>query len=109
MGKNIKREYIPLSKENHFLRVELYYSLGGYNYFTYETDPRGYWVSVSPVERADGWESFTLFSGVKAIALECQRQSKKRETEALSLYEGVKQKLIEYVLAEKGLELGDVA
>lgn len=34
---------------NH-LKVSVFYDLGGINYSNYKTEPRGYWVSVTPVE-----------------------------------------------------------
>ena len=107
--KQIKTEYIPLSEENKYLRVSLYYDLGGMNYFTYEVDKRGYYVSVRIVERANGWESYTMFDGYKQLVVECKRQSKRHENDAVALMEPIKQRLVARILAEKGLELGDVA
>lgn len=42
------------------LRVEIYYSLGGMNYFSGSTKPRGYYVNIKPVELGGGFESSTL-------------------------------------------------
>jgi hypothetical protein len=49
------------------VKVETFYSMGGINYFTGTSDPRGYFVSVKVVERevSDGpfkTERFLLFS-----------------------------------------------
>lgn len=44
--------YVPtaaLPNANN-LKVSVFYSLGGINYSNYKTEPRGYWVSVTPVE-----------------------------------------------------------
>ncbi len=92
-------EYIKTKEgENKFLRCELYYSLGGYNCFTYKSEPRGYYVSVTPVEREqrNGYtmESVTAFSGVKVLVCEVNRKSKKSEAEALAKYEETKNRII---------------
>lgn len=96
---NIKQEFIKaVGGENRFLRCELYYSLGGYNYFTYKSEPRGYYVSVTPVERErrNGYtmESVTAFSGVKVLVCEVNRKSKKAEAEALEKYEETRNRII---------------
>lgn len=90
----IKTEYLNTNKEKTFLKCELYYSLGGMNYFTGRVEARGYYVSVSPVERGDGWESFTAFSGWKKCVVECARKGKKAEAKALEVYEAAKQEML---------------
>lgn len=95
----IKCEYIPTNKENHFLKCELYYSLGGMNYFTGRPEQRGYYVSVSPVERRTTdygvtSESYTAFTGFKACVVTCERKSKKAEAQALALYEAQKAEML---------------
>ena len=97
--KNIKREYIPTNREGHFFKCELYYDLGGINYFTYGTRARGYYVSVCPVERRTTdygvtMESYTAFSGVADLAVQCDRQSKKNEQRAAELYESRRDELM---------------
>ena len=96
----IKKEYIKaVGGENKFLRCELYYDLGGINYFTHENEPRGYYVSVTPVERKVGdryaTETVVAFSGIKCNALQVNRKSKKAEASALEKYEEVKNAIIE--------------
>jgi hypothetical protein len=63
------KTYIPIPADRpvrivgeqatHF-RVSVDYSKGGINYFTYKTDPRGYYIYVSPVVREDGFERSAL-------------------------------------------------
>jgi len=64
------------------VKVSLYYSLGGMNYFTGKVDPRGIYLSVTPVTVNDmgGWisESYTMFSGFKHLVKEINRFSKKQ-------------------------------
>lgn len=96
----IKKEYIKaVGGENKFLRCELYYDLGGMNYFTYENEPRGYYVSVTPVERkaGDGYvgETIVAFSGIKYNVLQVNRKSKKAAATALEKYEEVRNAIIE--------------
>lgn len=90
----IKTEYLNTNKDKTFLKCELYYSLGGMNYFTSRNEARGYYVSVSPVERGDGWESYTAFSGWKKCVVECARKGKKAEAKALEVYEAAKQEML---------------
>ena len=35
---------------NHVLEIEMYYSSGGQNMFNGMEEPRGYWLSVTPIE-----------------------------------------------------------
>lgn len=47
------KNYIKVSgsEKTNYLRIDLDYSKGGYNYFTYKNEPRGYYIHVSPVNR----------------------------------------------------------
>lgn len=94
----IKKEYIPTKEQNKYIKCELYYSLGGMNYFSYKQEQRGYYVSVCPVERENrgGYvmESFTAFSGVKMLVTACARKSKKAEQDALNHYEEAKNTML---------------
>lgn len=55
----------PLLRDATHIKVSIYYSLGGMNYFTGRQDPRGYNVSVSVVTRKEerGYTSESLFLG----------------------------------------------
>jgi len=79
--KRIRLKRIALKAPNEFkcntLDVEAYYSLGGMNYFTGRPEPRGYWVSIQPVN-VDGYcTSFTAFTGIKYFVKEAARFSQK--------------------------------
>lgn len=97
------------NKNANFLEIEVKYSLGGYNYFTYKSEPRGYYLSVSPVQRSTrdgiGFVSYTAFSGVKMLLLEVSRKSKKAEAEAGRLAAEKEAELIEYVCNKNNLEV----
>lgn len=108
---NRETSYIPLKQKHDVthLRVEVYYSLGGYNLFTYKQEPRGYYLSVSPAGRSERggvvMESYRAFSGTKKLILPVTRQSAKRMEEALRLAEESKEELIAHVLQDNGLQL----
>lgn len=93
--------------DNKFLKSEVYYNKGGINYFTYKTDPRGYWVSVTIVERevrenGVSIESFSLFgSGYREFLFEVKKQSKKAYDTAVSMSPEVIKKIEDRLLAEK--------
>ena len=87
------------------LKCEVYYNLGGINYFTYKTEQRGYYVSVSPVERKGNCESYIGFSGIKNCVLPVNRQSKKAEEAAISMMDKAVRPLIDYVTKLRGIKL----
>lgn len=90
------------------VRVSLYYSLGGINYFTYKNEPRGYYVSVSPeyVEHKDGYTAteYRAFSGFKDVLVECTRQSKARAEEAKEIFNERLNEYVDYICKHDGLE-----
>ena len=87
--ETIRKYYLPVESDNKTtdVKVELYYSIGGCNMFTYETERRGYYISAVPVERGIGYESFTAFSGWKRCLVECSRKSKSKQIEAEKEFE----------------------
>ena len=104
----IWKKYIPIEGgENKFLKCELYYSLGGMSYFTYKNEPRGYYLSVCPVEKWDSdgvmMESFTAFTGIKKCLVEVKRKSKSKEALAVSMIQWNLDDLIAEVMAKNGL------
>lgn len=97
-NNTVKKEYIPCKGENQYLKVELYYNLGGMNYFTYKQERRGYYLSICPVERSRcgaGWmESYAAFTGTKILVQECARKGKAAEQKAMASYDGTKAMLM---------------
>ena len=73
------------------LKAQIYYSLGGFNCFTYKNEARGYYMSITPVKRSSDsygtMESYTAFSGLKQCVLPVQRKSQKKMNEAISYFE----------------------
>ena len=104
------KKYLPLKdngQRENYLKVELYYSKGGMNYFTYRNEPRGYYISATPVERNGIMEGFTAFTGIRKLVREVSRKSEKAEREAEATFETEAKELIEYVLNKQNLELAE--
>ena len=104
MTQRIRVERIPVKGPNEFrcnmVDVEVYYSLGGMNYFTYREEPRGYWVSIQPIN-VDGYcTSFTAFSGIKCFLKEAKRFSQKVLDE-LANEPAIKERAIEFMQAHE--------
>lgn len=105
--KSLFKKYIDLKENSKFqthLKVELYYELGGMNYFTGRAEARGYYLSVSPVQRSGVFETYTGFTGVKHCLLPVSRQSKKAEKEALDLMSQYEETLIKTVCHKNKLQ-----
>lgn len=92
------------------LEIELYYDLGGMNYFTGKAEDRGYYLSVTPVEigMRDGRiasERYAAFTGIKQNIKQVTRKSTKAEAEAEKLASDAMDNLIDYVCKKNGLEI----
>lgn len=109
---NITYKALKPNKEATHLRVEVYYSKGGINYFTCNNEKRGYYVQVSPVTREERggctFETYAAFSGYKRLVKETSKKLGKKAEEvvvdASALTIG---SLVEAVLAKNELELAD--
>lgn len=107
-------KYIPITRkpENinaNFLRVELYYHIGGaYG----STKTRGYYITVVPVERSEKYgcmmESFGAYSGITTRILPVTRKSAKAEKDAENIAPAWEKKLIEYVCSNHGISVDPV-
>lgn len=73
------------NKENTYIKLEVFYHKGGYNYATCEQQARGYYLLIVPEERRiqDGYTLLiaSAFSGCKVLLEEAKRLSKKRLAE----------------------------
>lgn len=106
------KKYIDVTGENtkaNALKIEVYYSLGGMNLFTYKQEKRGYYLSVCPVEQevigSVTLESYTAFTGAKVLVKEVKRKSQKAENEALIIAANMENDLINYVCRKNGLTI----
>ena len=90
--------------ENKSLKIEIYYSKGGYNNINGKQERRGYYLSVVPVkiDNYNGYsiESFTAYSGIKKFLLEVQKKSDKAYNQAVLLSQNEIPALKEYVLSK---------
>lgn len=78
--KNTRNQYFEV-RDGQEYKVELYYSKGGFNYFTGNENKRGFHISVTPVTRQyyeDGElysTSSMMFQGIKHLVKEVKRFS----------------------------------
>lgn len=84
------KHYIPASgdmmkgtddKYTH-IKISVYYSKGGTNYFTYKQEPGAIWASVGPVTKKDGMESCILGKGLKTVLEPATRLNRKNVEKA---------------------------
>lgn len=108
------KKYFELKEneqKNTHLEVEIYYSLGGMNYFTGREEKRGYYLSVSPIAKSNGCISYIGFSGIKSLIKEVGRKSVKAEKEAENIVKNTENgisalnNLVNQVLAKNNLQL----
>lgn len=89
------------------LRTTLSFRAGGINYYSYRTQPRGYYVTVLPfrteVSAGLNVEIFTLGAGRGALVAEAKAFSAKRLAE-MTVDEGVIAELRAAVLADRAKE-----
>lgn len=91
------------------IKIELYYDLGGANYFTGTQEDRGYYLSVTPVERRNNGnyatERYIGFTGIKQNIKKVKRKSAKAETEAENLIDVYLDNLLDFVCTKNNLKL----
>jgi len=78
-------KYIQLEenkKGKNFLKIEIKYNLGGFSYFTYQKEERGYYLHIQPVNKGGNFESFAAFTGYKMLLITCNRKSNRTEQQA---------------------------
>lgn len=108
-GKIIKELPILNPTKANVLKVELYYSKGGMNYFTGTNERRGLYLSVTPVEKKTyEWggssEGFVAFSGVKKFVKEMARFNQK-QLDNFVVDEADMKQLIDHVLTKNNLQV----
>jgi hypothetical protein len=106
--EEIKTNMITYYKTNNpviEIKVNIYYSIGGMNFFQGINEKRGYYLSATPVERTDCSVKFTAFTGVKKLLNEVKRKSKKEERIAIEKAFVQVDELVNYVAKKNGLSL----
>lgn len=75
------KKYFKVKNSEKEIKISVGYELGGYNNWNGQTNARGYYIYVQPVERKDngGWfsESYVLFDGYKFCVEQVGRKSQK--------------------------------
>lgn len=104
MQKRLIQKLPILNNTVNTLKVELYYNKGGMNYFTGNSEPRGLYLSVSPVTVSERSESFTAFSGIKKCVKEMARFNQK-QLDTFVVNETEMENLINYVIRKNNLEV----
>jgi hypothetical protein len=94
------------------LKVELYYSLGGMNYFTGANEARGLYLSVSPVTRTvyefgGASESYVGFSGIKQHVLSMGKKNQKT-FDGFKIDEALRTRLINHVCEKNNITLKEL-
>ena len=59
------------------IEVTVSYRIGGMNYFTGTSYPKGYYLAVQPYESGENFRSFTAFAGINALLETANRYSAK--------------------------------
>jgi hypothetical protein len=110
MNKQIIKKFLEVEanpKATH-LKVVVYYTKGGANYFTGGVESRGIKLSVSPVQRVESEfgviESYTAFTGFKRHLKDMPRFNQK-VCDNFVLDENIEKTLIDAVLIQNGLKL----
>lgn len=92
-------------KHSNVLTAQIYYSLGGMNYLSYRSEPRGYYFSITPENRSRGMVSFTLSNpGAKQCIMEVKRRTKKNEASASEMWDECIDKYFKPWCKTKGYE-----
>lgn len=104
MNRQREIKLLKTTKENQYVVITLRYDIGGMNFFTYQNEPRGYYLSVCPEERADGWRKFGAFTGIKHLLKPAARFSQK-ELDTLEVPQEQIDKLLTHVLAKNTLTI----
>lgn len=103
----MKKTYEIIGNPNaNVLETEIYYSLGGMNYFTYKNEPRGYYFSIAPYQRNGITKSFTAFSGAKMCIMEVKRKSKAAAAKANARMDELEAKYLKPWCEAHGYKLG---
>ena len=114
---NEMKKYLELAENrdgHNVLRIDVGYSLGGYNWYNGDDEPRGYYLYCTPCERkvnktSDGKEytciTEVVGKGGKTLLKQVTRQSKKACEEAMRIAKEKEDWLVQRVLAMYGLTL----
>ena len=106
--RNIKLLEVTKGNATH-IKIELNYNIGGMNYFSGRSEPRGLYLSVTPVSRTSHEnglvsESYTAFSGTKVFVKDMNRFNQKQFNNFV-VNEADIDMLLNDVLSKNGIEV----
>jgi len=78
MHKTTNVEELPTNNKDKVLKAQVYYDIGGPNFFSGGTNKRGYYLSTKVVTRQGNMESFIPTESFKLLLEETTRFSQKR-------------------------------
>lgn len=104
---NERNHRFPVSGNPEYthLDVSMQYSKGGINYFTYEQEPRGYYLHIQPVKVERGFVTVVAFTGVKTCVKTVTRKSAKAEQAALENAESIAEAWMERICNKYNLTI----
>ena len=76
--------FVTLGEKGTSFSITVKYMLGGHNWWTYKTDPRGIFLGITPMKYAvtEGGgiavREYTMFSGIRILLEELNRYSSKK-------------------------------
>jgi len=68
------------------LTVEIYYDLGGMNYFSGKQERRGYYFSLTPETVSHGMRTYESYTGMKVLFQQVKRRTKKQDALAVEKF-----------------------
>ena len=90
-----------INRTYNTIELKVYYTLGGYNYYTNAQSNRGYVVAITPcnIKQENGWtsRSMMLGAGAKALVVPTQRKGKTAFKKALLTIEPIAEEILQKV------------
>lgn len=101
----------PQPGRQKVLKVEVYYTKGGYSFTTYKQVQRGIFLSMRPVTLDGCFESWACFSGAHMFLEEAKRFNARRLQEWAAAVQNDPryQQLLDHVLAKEQIQLEPAA
>ena len=78
MKERSERKFVKLPGSDQEYEIDVRHSQGGMDYFHGRVTQRGFFLSVTPVKRGNGWVEFKGFSGTKILMEANKRYNAKR-------------------------------
>lgn len=78
MTDRSKRFFEVKGADNHVMTFSVAFQGGGINYMNYKKEPRGFCVSLRPIEKEGVTETWMFGSGIKAFLEEAPRYNAKK-------------------------------